>query len=89
MSRGRQIVGALLALVGTAAAQAQHMQIQFAEPVSIVAAPGMASFDAYGRRFSPSWRHDESRGGACTDDRPPPARTGSLCRAQIPCGLRH
>ena len=39
-------------LAAGASAQAQQMQIQFAEKVNIVAHAGRAEFDAYGRRFS-------------------------------------
>jgi hypothetical protein len=46
----RRVLG-LLALLFASAASAQQMQIQFAEPVAIDAAPGLTQFDAYGRRF--------------------------------------
>jgi hypothetical protein len=41
-----------LALAWACGAVAQDVRIQFAEKVSIAAAPGHAEFDAYGRRFS-------------------------------------
>ena len=45
-------LAAWLMLAAGASAQAQQMQIQFAEKVNIVAHAGRAEFDAYGRRFT-------------------------------------
>jgi hypothetical protein len=42
----------LVALLFATGAVAQEMRIQFAEKVTIAAAPGHTEFDAYGRRFS-------------------------------------
>ena len=48
----KRILAALLLLAAGAAAQAESaMRIQYAEPVSLKATPGIVSFDAYGRRF--------------------------------------
>src|SRR5687768_7174311 len=42
-----------------AAASAQQMQIQFAEPIDLVATVGTSQFDAYGRRFHVSLQNHE------------------------------
>ncbi len=48
----KRILAALLLLAAGAVAQAESaMRIQYAEPVSLKATPGIVSFDAYGRRF--------------------------------------
>ncbi len=52
MAATRWIAGLIAALGLSAPVSAQQMQIQFAEPVTFVAAPGAAQFDAYGRRFA-------------------------------------
>ena len=44
-------IAAMAALAPAAWAQ-DRLQIQFAEPITVTAAPGHAQFDAYGRRFA-------------------------------------
>ena len=51
MGATRSIAAWLLALGLAAAASAQPMKIQFAEPVNFVAETGRAEFEAYGRHF--------------------------------------
>lgn len=52
MGTSKWIAGLVAVLGWSAAAFAQPMEIQYAEPVSFAAAPGASQFDAYGRRFS-------------------------------------
>ena len=52
MGTSKWIAGLVAALGWSAAAFAQPMEIEYAEPVSLYAAPGASQFDAYGRRFS-------------------------------------
>ena len=72
-----------LALAWACGAAAQDVRIQFAEKVSIAAAPGPAEFEAYGRRFSLDLRPNDRLVHALNADRKLAIDAGRVLRGEL------